>query len=178
MADETKNNAQETEKKGTPFLVKALIVATLAILVVVISTATAFFVATKISSKSNSQQEMVQKDNTVDSVEKIEYGQTSYFGDYTVNLNEDNPRYLVVSIYFEYSPKIKAKELEKIQADVETNKVILQDRVISILMSKSIADLKADKDFIKLREMIKDEVNKVLGKEYLINIRFSNVLIQ
>lgn len=177
MADEVKEQ-EKPEKSGMPFLMKALIIATLAILVVVISTGTAYFVASKMSAKNASQQEMVTQDEESMTIEKVEFGTTSFFGEYTVNLRGTDPRYLVVSIYLEFMPELKEKQLVKLQEDIDLKKVIIQDRMISILMAKSIKDLAEDKDFETLRVELKAEVNNVLGSEYINNIRFSNVLIQ
>lgn len=177
MADEVKE--QEKQKKsGMPFLMKALIIATLAILVVVISVGTSFFVASRISANNGSQEELVTQNENSMTIEKVEFGKTVFFGEYTVNLKETDPRYLVVSIYLEFVPDIKEKQQAKIEADVETKKIIIQDRLISILMGKSIQNLTEDKNFDTLRLELKTEVNNVLGSEYVNNIRFSNVLIQ
>lgn len=177
MADEVKEQ-EKPQKSGMPFLMKALIIATLAILVVVISVGTSFFVASRISAKSGSQEELVTQNEDSMTIEKVEFGKTVFFGEYTVNLKETDPRYLVVSIYLEFVPDLKDKLQVKIEADVETKKIIIQDRLISILMGKSIQNLTEDKNFDTLRLELKTEVNNVLGSEYVNNIRFSNVLIQ
>jgi flagellar basal body-associated protein FliL len=178
MADEVKEQ-EKPQKSGMPFLMKALIIATLAILVVVISVGTSFFVASKMSAKNAAQGELVSQDEETMSIEKVEFGKTEFFGEYTVNLKETEPRYLVVSVYVEFVPEIKEKQLEKVKVEVtDTYKVIIQDRMISVLMSKSIKNLTDDKNFELLRNELKAEVNAVLGSEYINNIRFSNVLIQ
>lgn len=178
MADEVKEQ-EKPQKSGMPFLMKALIIATLAILVVVISTGTAYFVASKMGAKNAASSEMVAQDEGSVSIEKVEFGKTEFFGEYTVNLKETDPRYLVVSIYLEFVPGMKDKQLEKVKIDVtETYQVIIQDRMISVLMNKSIKDLTDDNNFEQLRSELKTEVNAVLGSEYINNIRFSNVLIQ
>ena len=172
MANEEKK--KKKEKKELPFLTKVIITAIIAVLVVVISTGTAFFVASKLQGGS--------KDNTVEeeivSVETKEYGKTVNFGEYTLNLKEKVPRYLVVRIFFELNPSLKDKEIEEINAEIGNKRIILEDRLLSIMMSKSVEDLTSDKDFTSLRGELSSEVNSILGKEYVINIRFNNWLIQ
>ncbi len=172
MADEVKK--KKSEKKWLPFVTKAIIIAIMALLVVIISVGTAFFVATNVKGSGN--ENTVGKD--VMEVEKTAYGQTINFGEYTLNLKERSPRYLVVRIFLELNPNIKEKEVEKINTEISTKRVIIEDRLLSIMMSKSVNDLMADEDFQNLREELAKEINSILGKEYVVNIRFNNWLIQ
>ncbi len=50
--------------------------------------------------------------------------------------------------------------------------------MLTILRSKSIADLSADKDLVELKKQLTAEVNKVLGEESVKTIRFNSWLIQ
>lgn len=177
MADQGK---VKKEKKGLPFIAKILIIAISLILVVVISVGSAFFIASKMGKSSGDETNTVEKTKTEKKgeVSSTEYGTIVEFGEYTVNLRETDPRYLVVKINFELSPEITVKELPAVQLNIEEKKVIIQDRALAILRNKSIADLTADTDFVKLRKEITDEVNKVLGAESVKTIRFNNWLIQ
>lgn len=111
-------------------------------------------------------------------VEDTNFGTTIEFGEYTINLKETEPRYLVVKINFELDPNIKEKKIPTIQAAIETKKVIMQDRVLSILRNKSIADLQADVDNAALKKEITNEVNRILGEKTVKTVRFNNWLIQ
>lgn len=173
MADEGKK-AKKSEKKELPFVTKAIIIAIMAVLVVVISTGVAYFVATKV--KGGTGENTVDKE--VVEVEKVAYGKTINFGEYTLNLKEKSPRYLVVRLFFELNPNIKDKEIETINTEIAAKKVIIEDRLLSIMMSKSVDDLMQDEDFKNLRGELATEVNSILGKEYVVNIRFNNWLIQ
>ena len=179
MADEKKEKKEG--KKGLPFVAKVLIIAIVLVLIVVISVGSAFFIASKVN-KSNGDGSNTVEQVKVEEEEKViddtKFGTTIEFGEYTINLNEAEPRYLVVKINFELDPEIKEKKIPDITADIETKKVILQDRVLSILRAKSIADLSADTDFVKLKKEITDEVNRVLGEKTVKAIRFNNWLIQ
>lgn len=54
----------------------------------------------------------------------------------------------------------------------------MQDRVLSILRNKSIADLQADVDNVALKKEITNEVNRILGEKTVKTVRFNNWLIQ
>lgn len=172
MANEEKK--KKKEKKELPFLPKVIIMAIIAILVVVISTGTAFFVASKV--QGNKEENQIEKE--IVSVEKTVYGETINFGEYTLNLREKTPRYLVVRLFLEVSPGLKPKEMESLTSEIASKRIILEDRLLSIMMSKSVEDLMADDDFVNLRQELAKEVNSILGREYVVNIRFNNWLIQ
>lgn len=166
-------------KKGLPFIAKVLIIAIVLILIVVISVGSAFFIASKVNKKASGDgSNTIEKIENVEEVDDTKYGATIDFGEYTINLNEPEPRYLVVKINFELDPDIKEKKIPEIVAEIDGKKVILQDRVLSILRSKSIADLSADTDFVKLKRELTNEVNRVLGNKKVKTIRFNNWLIQ
>ena len=93
-------------------------------------------------------------------------------------MREEEPRYLVLRINFELDPELKAKKVTKIQTSITEKKVILEDKMLTILRSKSIADLSADKDLVELKKQLTAEVNKVLGEESVKTIRFNSWLIQ
>lgn len=179
MAEEKKETKEG--KKGLPFIVKVLIIAIVLILIVVISVGSAFYIASNVNEKrSGDGSNTIEKteESKEEEIDDTNFGVTIDFGEYTINLNEAEPRYLVVKINFELDPDIKEKKIPEIQADIEAKKVILQDRVLSILRSKSIADLSADTDFVKLKKELTDEVNRVLGDDKVKTIRFNNWLIQ
>lgn len=175
MANEEKKKKKEKkEKKELPFLPKVIIMAIIAVLVVVISTGTAFFVASK--AQGTKQDNQIERE--IVSVEQTVFGQTINFGEYTLNLRERTPRYLVVRLFLEVSPNLRPREIDNLTNEIANKRIILEDRLLSIMMSKSVDDLMSDDDFTNLRQELAKEVNSVLGKEYVVNIRFNNWLIQ
>lgn len=181
MAEEKKVKAEG--KKGLPFVAKVLIIAIVLILIVVMSVGSAFFIASKVNKTSGGAINTVEmKKNTgkesENFVDDTKFGATIEFGEYTINLKENEPRYLVVRINFELDPDIREKKVANIQATIESKKVIMQDRVLSILRSKSIADLQADIENVALKKEITDEVNRILGEKIVKTVRFNNWLIQ
>lgn len=181
MAEEKKDKTEG--KKGLPFIAKVLIIAIVLILIVVMSVGSAFFIASKVNQNTSGEVNTVEvkKDSEAGEeavVEDTNFGTTIEFGEYTINLKETEPRYLVVKINFELDPNIKEKKIPTIQAAIETKKVIMQDRVLSILRNKSIADLQADVDNAALKKEITNEVNRILGEKTVKTVRFNNWLIQ
>lgn len=177
MAEE-KESKKDSSKKGIPFIAKVLIVAIVLILIVVISVGSAFFIASKVNKTSGDGSNTIEKTVKEENIEETTYGTTVDFGEYTVNLREEEPRYLVLRINFELDPELKAKKVTKIQTSITEKKVILEDKMLTILRSKSIADLSADKDLVELKKQLTAEVNKVLGEESVKTIRFNSWLIQ
>ncbi len=181
MAEEKKDKTEG--KKGLPFIAKVLIIAIVLILIVVMSVGSAFFIASKVNKSNSGEVNTVEVKKESDEeagqeAEDLNFGTIVEFGEYTVNLNEAEPRYLVVKINFELRPDIKEKKLPEIAAAAEAKKVILQDRVLSILRSKTIADLQADIENVALKKEITTEVNKIMGEEVVKTVRFNNWLIQ
>ncbi len=166
------------EKKLWLKKAKVLIVAIILILVVVISVGSAFFIASKVNKTSGDGSNTIEKTVKEKNNDETSYGTTVDFGEYTVNLREEEPRYLVLRINFELDPELKEKEVAKIQTEITGKKVILEDKMLTILRSKSIADLGADKDLVELKKQLTEEANKVLGEEFVKTIRFNSWLIQ
>jgi len=177
MADEKE---KKEVKKGLPFIAKILIIAIVLILIVVISVGSAFFIASKVNKSSGDGSNVVEHAKVDEKSGESEegYGVTVEFGEYTVNLNEVEPKYLVIKINFELNPELKEKKVVEVETSIEEKKVILQDVMLSILRNKSMADLTADTDYVKLKEELTKEVNKVLGEDSVKTIRFNNLLIQ
>ncbi len=95
-----------------------------------------------------------------------------------MNLNEPDPRYLICNIQFEVDISGKDKG-KKALLEAESKKVMLQDKVLSILRSKSIKDLNEDTSLVKLREEIIAAVNGMLSEEARVkNVYFIEWLIQ
>ena len=123
MAEE-KESKKDSSKKGIPFIAKVLIVAIVLILIVVISVGSAFFIASKVNKTSGDGSNTIEKTVKEENTEETTYGTTVDFGEYTVNLREEEPRYLVLRINFELDPELKAKKVTKIQTSITEKKVI------------------------------------------------------
>ncbi|MBN1467512.1 MAG: flagellar basal body-associated FliL family protein [Fusobacteriaceae bacterium] len=175
---EGKESKKDSSKKGIPFIAKVLIVAIVLILIVVISVGSAFFIASKVNKTSGDGSNTIEKTVKEENTEETAYGTTVDFGEYTVNLREEEPRYLVLRINFELDPELKAKKVTKIQTSITEKKVILEDKMLTILRNKSIEDLSTDKDLVELKKQLTAEANKVLGEESVKTIRFNSWLIQ
>lgn len=184
MAEEKKEKAPKGEgKKGLPFVAKILIIAIVLILIVVISVGSAFFIASKMNKSSAEGTNTVETHETTKaegekSAEATGYGKIMELGEYTINLKEVEPRYLVIKLNLELNPEIEEKELTTLETEIEEKKIILQDVMLAILREKSLADLEADKDYEALKKELTEAVNKVLGEGIVKTIRFNNLLIQ
>lgn len=170
MADE-----EIKTKKEMPFITKALIIAIIAILVVTISAGVAAYVASNTKPENTSLEKNEKKDKEKEKKDKM--GIIYEFGDFTVNLNEIDSRYLVCSVRLE----IDITEDEKGElglSELTTQEVILKDKFLTILKSKSIKDLKEDNSLLKLRGEILKEFNKIMVKGKIKNVYFVKWLIQ
>lgn len=197
----------EEEKKEMPFVTKALIIAIVAVLVVVAAAGIAYFVATKAISKlptaaEPKTEEDKKHEEASKHAEENKMGEMIEFGEYTTNLNEPEGRYIVCKITFEMEPKKEVvdpkgkKKEEKAEGggahgasaegeaatgpsgEVGHLLTVLQDKVLSIFRSKTIADLSLDVGQVKLKEEIKESVNSVLHEEKVKNVYFGKWIIQ
>lgn len=167
----------DSEKKEMPFIMKALIIGIIAIFVVVVSIATSYYVATKIKSTGNPT--IVEKNKEEEKKEeKKEYGKTIEFGQYTINLKDENPVYLVVGIYFETEAKIKDKDKLKLEEEILSKKVIIEDKVLGILRNKTKQEINQDPNLSTLKEEIKNSVNEIVSVGKIKDVRFNNWLVQ
>ena len=176
----------EDEKKEMPFITKALIIGIMAIVVVVASAGISFFVVSRAVSRLDiPEREKGEVPEGTAAVAEKEIGLVVTFGEFTVNLNESMPRYLVCTIEFEFDASGRDEGKNARERIIGTNenparlKVVAQDRILAILRSKSIADLNADSGLRKLRAEIMEEINPLIGGAgKLQNVYFSRWVIQ
>lgn len=194
----------DEEKKEMPFITKALIIAIVAVIVVVLAAGIAYFVATKAISKlpvaaEPKTEEDKKKEEAATHGDEHAIGAMVEFGEYTTNLNEPEGRYIVCKITFEMEPKKevvdpKAKKKDEKAAasahgggaeeasgptgEVGHKLTILQDKVLSIFRNKTVAELAADKDQMMLKKEIIESVNHVLTEEKVKNVYFGRWIIQ
>ena len=96
-------------------------------------------------------------------------------GEFTVNLaDEGGRRYLKTKIALGYDKKNKklAKEFEQ-----ESMKTILRDGVISVLTSKKSTDM-TQKGKEDMKKEIMDKLNPLFKNGRVINVYFSDILVQ
>ncbi len=166
----------EDMEKGMPFVTKALVIAIMAVIVVILSAGIAWFVASKatvgtVKSETEKEGETVNEEKKV----KIEVGEIIPLGEYTINLKAEDGRYLMCEINLEIE---KTKDAAKNKIEIDEKKIIIQDKILSILRNKSKADLDADKDFIMLKKEMVLSINSILEKIKIKNVYFIKWIIQ
>lgn len=161
--------------KGMPFITKAIIVAIMAVIIIILAAGISFYVATKAVKTSSTKTEASAGQAEEGKKIKIEVGPMIKLGEQTINLNEAEIRYLMFELTLEIE---KTKNAEKNIAEVEEKKVIILDRVLSIVKNKTVLDISTDKDFVKLKREIIAGINPFLEKAKVKNIYFGKWLIQ
>ncbi len=90
-------------------------------------------------------------------------------GEFTTNVNDTaGNRYLKVEVSLEVSDKKSAESIKEYMP-------IIRDSIISILKSKTVADLD---DQVALKEEIKTDLNKKMGKGFIKSVYFTNFIMQ
>ena len=83
-------------------------------------------------------------------------------------------RYLKIGVILELKPDKNAKLAGKTLSPEE---IRIQDAVLHVLRSQSIADYDPQKQD-RLKELIKQEVNKVIGRDIVMEVYITNILLQ
>ena len=83
-------------------------------------------------------------------------------------------RYLKIGVILELKPDKNAKPAGKTLSPEE---IRIQDAVLHVLRSQSIADYDPQKQD-RLKELIKQEVNKVIGRDIVMEVYITNILLQ
>jgi flagellar FliL protein len=83
-------------------------------------------------------------------------------------------RYLKIGVILELKPDKNAKPAGKTQSPEE---IRIQDAVLHVLRSQSIADYDPQKQE-RLKDLIKQEVNRVVGREAVMEVYITNILLQ
>ncbi|MGM0507861.1 MAG: flagellar basal body-associated FliL family protein [Fusobacteriota bacterium] len=170
MADEEQIPMQKSEM---PFITKALIIG----IILIVNTVAAIgitWVLTKPNSGSGGSA-AVEESNGGSPKESKELGTIYDFGDFTVNLNEPTSRYLVCSVRLEIDASKKdGLSIEKL----ENINVILKDKFLTVMSSKSIEDLRNDPGHKKLKKELIKEFNESIPVGEIKDIYFVKWLIQ
>ncbi|WP_268049123.1 flagellar basal body-associated FliL family protein [Clostridium ganghwense] len=95
--------------------------------------------------------------------------------EFLVNLKAENStRYLKTKIYIGYSDTKETKELEE---ELTNKKPILRDAVNSTLRTKKAEDF-TEAGVEQLKEEIKNKINPLIEKGEIVNVYFSEILVQ
>ncbi|MDD3853845.1 MAG: flagellar basal body-associated FliL family protein [Syntrophomonadaceae bacterium] len=94
-------------------------------------------------------------------------------GEFTTNINDiTGTRFLRVEVFLEVS-----EENKKATAEIETYMPIIRDTVLTILSSKTAADLDTyNREKMKLE--IKNDLNRKIGSEIIQNVYFTSFIMQ
>lgn len=91
--------------------------------------------------------------------------------EFTTNISDvAGNRYLKVEVSVELGDKKNAES-------VKTFMPIIRDSILSILTSKTVADLDV-RNRANIKQEIQNDLNKKLGKDYIKNIYFTNFIMQ
>ena len=83
-------------------------------------------------------------------------------------------RYLKIGVILELKPDKNAKPAGK---NLSPEEIRIQDAVLHVLRSQSVADFDPQKQE-RLKELIKQEVNRVVGREAVMEVYITNILLQ
>lgn len=83
-------------------------------------------------------------------------------------------RYLKIGVILELKPDKNAKPAGKTMSPEE---IRIQDAVLHVLRSQSVADYDPQKQE-RLKDLIKQEVNRVVGREAVMEVYITNILLQ
>ena len=83
-------------------------------------------------------------------------------------------RYLKIGVILELKPDKNAKPAGKTLSPEE---IRIQDAVLHVLRSQSIADYDPQKQD-RLKDLIKQEVNRVVGRDIVMEVYITNILLQ
>ena len=83
-------------------------------------------------------------------------------------------RYLKIGVILELKPDKNAKPAGKTLSPEE---IRIQDAVLHVLRSQSIADYDPQKQE-RLKDLIKQEVNRVVGRDAVMEVYITNILLQ
>lgn len=150
--------ADNIESKKRLNLKKILFISIIIIFLLILTGTIAYFIAIKASQPET-------KTKIEDSKGKYTYPG----GEYLTNLADKG--YIKLTIEFELENKEMIKELDKRKAEI-------RDRVNFVLRSKTSEDIKGDTGMEKLRDSIKKELNLLLKQGRVLDVYFTNIIVQ
>jgi len=147
-----------TENKPEKFKIKNILLIVLGLVfVMVLTTVIAYTVAKNIAAKPSPL-----------SMENNKSYTTYVAGEYLTNLSDKG--YIKLSMVYLLSNKNVEKELEQKEYEI-------QDKVYSILRSKTFSSVKDSKGMDELRTQIKDEANKILSSGRIEDVFFTSIIV-
>lgn len=167
----------EDMEKTMPFIMKALIIAIMAIIVVILAAGISYFVASKAvgNAKSGSVTEKEEGKVSGEEKKKVEIGTIVPLGEYTINLKNDETKYLLCEINLEVE---NTKNAEKDIKELEEKKAVMQDRINTILRNKTLEEFNADKNLAGLKKEMVASVNGIFEKIKIKNVYFIKWIVQ
>jgi flagellar FliL protein len=104
-------------------------------------------------------------------VKDIESGNLVSVGEFTTNINDvAGTRYLKVEVYVQISDK-------KVQESMDQYMPVIKDSILSIISSKTAADLDV-RNRNNLKAEIKKDLNSKIGGNVIQNVYFTNFIMQ
>lgn len=167
----------EDMEKGMPFIMKALVIAIMAVIVVILAAGISYFVASKAvgNAKNATTAEKTEGHGTEGEKKKVEIGTIVPLGEYTINLKNDDTKYLLCEINLEIE---ETKDAEKNIKELEEKKAVMQDRINTILRNKTLEEFNADKNLVGLKKEMIASVNGIFEKIKIKNVYFVKWIIQ
>ncbi|KEI02086.1 flagellar basal body protein FliL [Clostridium botulinum] len=159
----------ENKSGGKGNILKIIIIVLLAAILLGGGTFAGYLVASKNKPQSSAANLSVIQ-NTLNQ-------KTFALDEFLVNLKSDDGsnRYLKTKVSVGYAD---IKENEKLQDELTTKKAIARDAINAILRSKKKEDFATNAQVEKIKEEIKSKVNPLLQDGQIINVYFSEIIIQ
>lgn len=105
--------------------------------------------------------------------QNVATGNLVSIGEFTTNINDvASTRFLKFEVYVEVS-----KENKKSQEKITEAMPIIQDSILSIVSSKTVADLDV-RNRDNLKAELKEQLNKKIGADVIQNVYFTSFIMQ
>jgi flagellar protein FliL len=155
----------EKEKKGFPMMMLVMILVACCILAGGIS----YYVVTKFTSEKSSDKVSAREPGVIMKVGDAKDGLLINIG------GVNSGRYLKIGLMIERKTDTKTQESGgKTQSPEE---IKIQDSVVYVLRSQKLEDFEPSKQE-QLKEIIKNEVNKALGKDVVMDVYITSFVLQ
>ena len=182
MAEEEKKEEKEEEseekkeKSGGGSNLILIIIVVLLVLLLAIGGVVAYLMLSgddeEQVQEQTQEQEKVEKRKPKRATDDLTVGPMYPLDKFTVNLlSENGSRYLVAKIDLEQDSEELTQELDKKVS-------LIRDIIISILSSKTVEEISTPKGKMKLKEEIKNQINKYLEDGEVKRIYFTNFIVQ
>ncbi len=176
MAEEEKEEGQEEKKGGAKNKMLIIIIAAVLVLLLVIGGVVAFLMmgGDEAPADQTPQQEAAAKTKKPTKVKTdlLNIGPIYPLDQVIVNLlSQSGRRYLKTTLNLEISN-------EALQAEIDLKKAVIKDTVITVLSQKTIEEISTTKGKEKLKEELMERLNEFLVDGQVVNIFFTDFVIQ